>query len=391
MKVQADIAIVGAGVVGLAAALMSAKHGLQVAIIEAHTPKVWKSDVPDLRVYALALDNQHFLTQLGVWSNIQVKRANPYSGMTVFDEVQGEPLQFKASELGQSCLGHIVENDVIVDVLWQALQHEKNVQFYCPDKIKNIHANPNSVQLTLQSGIEFDALLAIGADGARSKVRELMGIESKTHDYQQKGLVAFIETELSHQNTAWQRFLSTGPLAFLPFSDTVCSIVWTLPNARADELLKVDAETFCLALDSAFAGTLGKTRLISERAAFPLQRQLADTMLKDRTLLLGDAAHAVHPLAGQGVNLGLRDVAELQKVFVSAQAKQLDPLELNGLHRWARQRFSDNAMAAYAFENINRVFSNDNFALSLLRGPMLGLGNKITPLKNAMARYAAGL
>ena len=391
MKVQADIAIVGAGVVGLAAALMAAKHGLQVAIIEAHTPKVWKSDVPDLRVYALALDNQHFLTQLGVWSNIQVKRANPYSGMTVFDEVQGEPLQFKASELGQSCLGHIVENDVIVDVLWQALQHEKNVQFYCPDKIKNIHANPNSVQLTLQSGIEFDALLAIGADGARSKVRELMGIESKTHDYQQKGLVAFIETELSHQNTAWQRFLSTGPLAFLPFSDTVCSIVWTLPNARADELLKVDAETFCLALDSAFAGTLGKTRLISERAAFPLQRQLADTMLKDRTLLLGDAAHAVHPLAGQGVNLGLRDVAELQKVFVSAQAKQLDPLELNGLHRWARQRFSDNAMAAYAFENINRVFSNDNFALSLLRGPMLGLGNKITPLKNAMARYAAGL
>lgn len=391
MKVQADIAIVGAGVVGLAAALMAAKRGLQVAIIEAHTPKVWKSDVPDLRVYALALDNQHFLTQLGVWSNIQAKRVKSYNAMTVFDEVQGEPLQFNASELGQSCLGHIVENDVIVDVLWQALQLEKNVQFYCPDKIKNIHANPNSVQLTLQSGIEFDALLAIGADGARSKVRELMGIESKAHDYQQKGLVAFVETELSHQNTAWQRFLSTGPLAFLPFSDTVCSIVWTLPNARADELLKVDAETFCLALDSAFAGTLGKTRLISERAAFPLQRQLADTMLKDRTLLLGDAAHAVHPLAGQGVNLGLRDVAELQKVFVSAQAKQLDPLELNGLHRWARQRFSDNAMAAYAFENINRVFSNDNFALSLLRGPMLGLGNKIIPLKNAMARYAAGL
>ncbi len=391
MKVQADIAIVGAGVVGLAAALMAAKQGLQVAIIEAHTPKVWKSDVPDLRVYALALDNQHFLTQLGVWPDIQAKRAKAYSSMTVFDEVQGEPLQFNASELGQSCLGHIVENDVVVDVLWQALQQEKNVQFYCPDKIKNIHANPNSVQLTLQSGIEFDALLAIGTDGARSKVRELMGIESNTHDYHQKGLVAFVETELPHQNTAWQRFLSTGPLAFLPFSDRVCSIVWTLPNARADELLKVDAETFCLALDSAFAGTLGKTRLISERAAFPLQRQLADTMMKDRTLLLGDAAHAVHPLAGQGVNLGLRDVAELQKVFVNAKAKQLNPLELNGLQRWARQRFSDNAMAAYAFENINRVFSNDNFALSLLRGPMLGLGNKITPLKNAMARYAAGL
>lgn len=391
MKVQVDIAIVGAGVVGLAAALMAAKHGLQVAIIEAHTPKVWESDVPDLRVYALALDNQHFLTQLGVWSNIQAKRANPYSGMIVFDEVHGEPLQFTASELGQNYLGHIVENDVIVEVLWQALQQEKNVQFFCPDKIQAIHTASNSVQLTLHSGVEINASLAIGADGARSKVRELMNIESKVHDYQQKGLVAFVETELPHQHTAWQRFLSTGPLAFLPFSDTICSIVWSLPTTRADELLKVDAETFCLALDSAFAGTLGKTRLVSERAAFPLQRQLADTMLKDRTLLLGDAAHAVHPLAGQGVNLGLRDVAELQKVFAHAQAKQLDPLALHGLQRWARQRFSDNAVAAYAFENINRVFSNDNFALSLLRGPMLGLGNKITPLKNAMARYAAGL
>ncbi len=391
MKAQIDIAVVGAGVVGLAAALMAAKQGLRVAIIEAHTPKVWKSDVPDLRVYALALDNQHFLEQLGVWPAIKAKRAKAYNNMTVFDEVHGQPLQFTANALGQSYLGHIVENEVIVEVLWHALQQEKNVQFYCPDKIQAIHSNPNAVQLILQSGIEFDVSLAIGADGARSKVRELIGIEIKAHDYQQKGLVAFVETELPHQNTAWQRFLSKGPLAFLPFADNVCSIVWSLPNARADELLQADAESFCRALDSAFAGTLGKTHLISERAAFPLQRQLANAMIKDRTLLLGDAAHAVHPLAGQGVNLGLRDVTELQKVFAQAQAKQLDPLALNGLQRWARQRYSDNAMAAYAFENINRVFSNDNFALSLLRGPMLGLGNKITPLKNAMARYAAGI
>ena len=391
MKTHIDLAIVGAGVVGLASALMAAKQGLRVAVVEAHTAKTWQRDVPDLRVVALALDNQHLLAQLGVWQSIQAMRANPYRCMTVFDESHGDCLQFMASDLGQNSLGYIIENDVIVDALWHALQHEKNVQFYCPDKIKNIHAKQHTVQLTLQSGIEFDALLAIGADGARSKVRELIGIDSKTHDYQQKGLVAFVGTELPHQDTAWQRFLSTGPLAFLPFSDKVCSIVWTLPNALADELLQADADAFCGALDSAFAGTLGKTRLVSERAAFPLQRQLADTMLKDRTLLLGDAAHAVHPLAGQGVNLGLRDVAELQKVFVNAKAKQHDPLELNGLHRWARQRFSDNATAAYAFENINRVFSNDNFALSLLRGPMLGLGNKIAPLKNAMARYAAGL
>lgn len=391
MKASFDIAIVGGGVVGLAAALMAAKNGMRIALIEAHQPKQWQRSQPDLRVYALALDNQHFLEHLGVWPDIKAKRAKAYSSMTVFDEVHGQPLQFSADELGQSCLGHIVENDLIVDVLWQALSLEKNVQFFCPDRIESIVSTQNDVELTLQSGMALNAKIAIGADGARSKVRELIGLQTKAHDYQQKGVVAFIKTELPHHDTAWQRFLSTGPLAFLPFDEHMCSIVWTLPNARADELLQADAPTFCRALDSAFAGTLGKTALVSERAAFPLRRQLAESMMKDRTLLLGDAAHAVHPLAGQGVNLGLRDVADLQKVFADAHAKQTDALDASALRRWARQRFSDNAVAAYAFENINRVFSNDNFALSLMRGQLLGFGNKITPLKNAMARYAAGI
>ena len=388
---QYDAVIIGAGVVGLSAGLICAQHGLNVAIVEAHAPIAWQQDKPDLRVYALALDNQNLLEQLGVWPDIKAKHANPYNAMTVFDEVSGKPLQFKASELGRNTLGYIVEHNLLVDALWRAALQNKSITLICPDKIQTLNNLEQEVEISLQSGRQLLAKIVIGADGARSKVRELLGIESNAHDYQQKGLVAFIKTELSHQDTAWQRFLSTGPLAFLPFSKNVCSIVWTLPNQQADELLEVDAESFCRALDSAFAGTLGKTELISERAAFPLKRQLAKTMMQDRTLLLGDAAHAVHPLAGQGVNLGLRDVAELQKVFVNAQAKQAELLDLKILQRWARQRFSDNAMAAYAFENINRVFSNDHFALSLLRGPMLGLGNKLIPLKNAMARYAAGL
>lgn len=388
---QYDVVIIGAGVVGLSAGLVCAQKGLNVAIVEAHAPMPWQQDKPDLRVYALALDNQNLLEQLGVWQDIKAKHANPYKTMTVFDEVSGKPLQFKAAELGRNTLGYIVEHNLLVDALWNTALHNKSITLICPDKIQTLNNLEQEVEISLQSGRALTAKIVIGADGARSKVRELLGIESNAHDYQQKGLVAFIKTELSHQDTAWQRFLSSGPLAFLPFANNVCSIVWTLPNERADELMQADAEAFCLALDSAFAGTLGKTSLISERAAFPLKRQLAKTMMQDRTLLLGDAAHAVHPLAGQGVNLGLRDVAELQKVFANAQTKKTELLDLISLQRWARQRFSDNAMAAYAFENINRVFSNDNFALSLLRGPMLGLGNKITPLKNAMARYAAGL
>jgi 2-octaprenyl-3-methyl-6-methoxy-1,4-benzoquinol hydroxylase len=279
----------------------------------------------------------------------------------------------------------------LVDSLWQAAMAEPAIELVYPDKIKAIETAGETVSVSLQSGIQFTACFAIGADGAGSKVRSLLGIESDVHDYRQKGLVAFVETELPHRNTAWQRFLSTGPLAFLPFGEKVCSIVWSLPEAKADELLAIEPEKFSHALDSAFAGTLGKTRLISDRVAFPLKRQLAKTMMPGRTLLLGDAAHAVHPLAGQGVNLGLRDVSALATVFEKAIAKTGDALDMRQLQRWARERYSENAMAALTFENINRVFSNDNSALSLTRGYVLGLADKLGPLKNAMARYAAGI
>ena len=388
---RVDVAVVGAGVVGLSAALLAARQSLQVAVVEAHEPKAWQHDQPDLRVYALALDSQNLFEKMGLWQEIKSRRAQHYQCMTVFDEVQGSPLHFRASELGQSYLGHIVENNVLVNVLWQAAQQEPRIRMYCPDKIQSIDNHSDEVQLGLMSGAEISATLAIGADGANSKVRDLLGIETQVRDYQQKALVAFIKTELPHQHTAWQRFLSTGPLAFLPFDEHVCSIVWTLPNDRADELMQFDSSEFCRNLESAFAGTLGVCELISERIAFPLQRRLAKTMLQERTLLLGDAAHAVHPLAGQGVNLGLRDVQQLQQVWLKAKAGNSDLLALPALQRWARQRYSDNAMSAYAFENINRIFSNDNFALSMLRGPLLGLGDKIAPLKNALARYAAGV
>lgn len=388
---QYDIAVIGGGAVGLAAALVSARFGFKTIVVEAHAPISWQQDSPDLRVYALALDNQMLLEDLAVWKHIIERRAFAYNSMTVFDEVQSNPLRFHANELGRSHLGHIVENRLLVDSLWQAAMAEPAIQLVCPDKIKAIETIGESVSVSLQSGLQFSARLAIGADGAGSKVRDLLGIESDVHDYHQKGLVAFVETELPHQNTAWQRFLSTGPLAFLPFGEKECSIVWSLPKGKADQLLADGPEAFCRSLDSAIAGTLGKTRLISDRVAFPLKRQLAKSMLQGRTLLLGDAAHAVHPLAGQGVNLGLRDVSALAKAFETASVKTGDALDLEQIRRWAGKRYSENAVAALAFENINRMFSNDNFALSLIRGHVFGLADKLGPLKNAMARFAAGI
>lgn len=388
--IPCDVAVIGGGVIGLTAALTAARQGLQTVLVEAHTPPAWQVESPDLRVYALALDNQALLESLGLWRQIVQCRAFAYNGMTVFDEVQSSPLHFRAEDLGRSCLGHIVENGLLVDTLWQAVTQQPGIRVLCPDKIAAIDDLDDAVMLRLQSGLEISGRLAIGADGAGSKVRSLAGIETDEHDYRQKGLVTFVETELPHRNTAWQRFLGTGPLAFLPFGDNRCSIVWSLPEAKADALLSAEPEAFCRALDSAFAGTLGKTRLLSARAAFPLKRRLARTMLKDRTLLLGDAAHAVHPLAGQGVNLGLRDVTALGQAFETAKAKTGDALDLRQLQRFARTRYSDNAVAALAFENINRVFSNDVFALSLVRGHALGIVDRLGPLKNAMARYAAG-
>lgn len=389
--IRCDVAVIGGGVVGLATALTAARQGLQVVLVEAHAPAGWRSESPDLRVYALALDSQALLQSLGVWQNISLRRAYAYTGMTVFDEVQNSPLQFRADALGRPCLGHIVENGLLVDSLWHAVTNEAGVRLACPDKIADIEAGDDAVLLRLQSGLEINARIAIGADGATSKMRSLIGIGTDERDYHQKGLVAFVETELPHRNTAWQRFLGTGPLAFLPFGEKRCSIVWSLPESKADELASLEAGAFCRVLDSAFAGTLGKTRLLSERAAFPLQRRLAKRMIQGRALLLGDAAHAVHPLAGQGVNLGLRDVCALRDAFAMAKQKTGDALDRRQLQHWARERYSDNSVAAYAFENINRLFSNDNFALRLMRGHLLGLGDRMDPLKNAMARYAAGV
>jgi 2-octaprenyl-3-methyl-6-methoxy-1,4-benzoquinol hydroxylase len=229
----------------------------------------------------------------------------------------------------------------------------------------------------------------LAADGADSRLRTLAGLEVDAHDYGQRGLVAYVRTEKSHEDTAWQRFLPTGPLAFLPCGDGRCSIVWTLPEAEAARLLALDEPRFLDELTRAFDARLGQVLECSTRRAFPLERRLADAMLAGRVALIGDAAHVVHPLAGQGVNLGLRDVAALAQAW---QAAQEAGREFSGspLQRWARRRASENAVAMHAFDAINRVFSNDAPLPTLLRGPALAAAN-FPPLARALWRRAAGV
>lgn len=392
-----DAVVVGGGVVGAASALMLAREGLQVALVEARAPTPWQRAVRDLRVFAFAPDNAGLLADLGVWAQVEATRVQPYRGMRVWDAAGGAPLAFDADTLGEPQLGWIVENGLLVDALWNALP-AAGVRLHCPARVETLAKDSSSVRVGLDDGLVLEARLAIAADGGHSALRRLAGIEAPSHDYHQRGLVAFVASEAPHRNTCWQRFLATGPVALLPFNDDgdaqlrgrLGSIVWTLPEAEAQRLLEVPPAQFERELSAAFGGELGGFTLQSPRAAFPLRRQLAQRQVEGRVLLVGDAAHVMHPLAGQGVNHGLRDVSALRAMLRDALAKGGDIASQTRLARWARARRSDNALGAHAFDAINRVFSNDILLPTLLRGHALGLAGRMPPLVRALWRHAAG-
>ncbi len=391
----ADAAVVGGGVVGAACALALAQQGLQVTLIEYAEPPAWLSAEADPRVYAFAPDSAALFQTLGVWDAVRDTRAHPYRRMRVWDAAGGDELRFDADAFAVKQLGWIIEHALLQDRLWAALRRS-NVTVRCPARVVALEQNEDSATLELDDGLRVEARIAIAADGGRSTLRELAGIGMNTEDYGQRGVVAYIATERPHEDTAWQRFLPTGPLAFLPCAarddaPNVSSIVWTLPDTEASRVIELDDAAFAEELTRAFASRLGDVRPLSPRIAFPLRRQLVDAYVAGRVLAIGDAAHVVHPLAGQGVNLGLRDVTALRDSVAAAQQRRVDWTAPHRLARWARARRSDATASAYAFSAINRVFSNDDLAATLLRGHALGLAGKIAPLNRALWRHAAGV
>jgi 2-octaprenyl-3-methyl-6-methoxy-1,4-benzoquinol hydroxylase len=396
---RADVAIVGGGVVGTSAALALARAGLDVVLVEAAAPQPWQAGQPDLRVYAIAPDNAALLDALGAWTAIASRRAQPYRRMRVWDAAGGGELLFDADAFGRRELGWIIEHGLLVDRLWEAAV-TAGVGMQCPARIAGCEQDDAGVRLQLEDGSRVDASIAIAADGADSTLRQLAGIAVSRHDYGQRGIVAYVQTAQPHDDTAWQRFLPGGPLAFLPCPglDTATvdaghrsSIVWTVPDGEATRLLGLDDDAFADALTRAFGARLGQVRMQSVRAAFPLRRQLAQDYVHGRILAIGDAAHVVHPLAGQGVNLGLRDVAALRDGVIAAMSSRADWSAPGRLARWARERKSDNALAAHAFDGINRVFGDDAVVPTLLRGQLLGAAARIPPLAHLLWRRASGI
>ncbi|MGH8377378.1 MAG: UbiH/UbiF/VisC/COQ6 family ubiquinone biosynthesis hydroxylase, partial [Gammaproteobacteria bacterium] len=374
-----DLIIVGAGAVGTALVCALRNSGLRIAVLDAHEPPRFAAGTElDLRVFALSSASQRILGALGAWETIRATRVSPYTEMHVWDATGSGRIHFDCADVGVSALGYIVENRLILHALWEQLEIAKQITAIYPAQPDAVQFDADAVTLTLQDGQRLHARLLVAADGAGSVTRTLAGIETAGESYAQQAVVAHVRTEKSHCDTAWQCFLPTGPIALLPLQDGRVSVVWSLDEARAEEIRTLDDAAFCAAVTQASAGVLGKVTTTTPRAAFPLQRLHANEYVRPRFALVGDAAHAVHPLAGQGVNLGLLDMATLTEVILTAQTGQRDIGDLSVLRRYQRARKGDNLAMIIALDSLKRLFSNDIAPLRLLRNAGLRAVDRFT-------------
>jgi len=389
---QYDVIIAGAGMVGAALACALGGSDIKVAIVEySQPPLTWPEDSVDLRFSAISRSSEYLFRHLDAWEGMVARGVSPYTDMHVWEGVSEGAVHFDSADIGESSMGHIIENRVVRAALLERMQACPNVDFICPAEISGIKVAEAGVQVSLLDGRLLDAQLLVGADGGRSQVREAMGISVVGWPYQQKGVVAIVATERRHQDTAWQRFLSTGPLAFLPISDGRCSIVWSTTHDDADALCALDDETFCRKLAEASEYKLGNVLSSTKRAAFPLRLQHAERYTHHRIALIGDAAHTIHPLAGQGANLGFMDAACLAEFVLEASRLERDLGSVHHLRKYERWRKGSNISMMLAMDGFKRLFSNDLSLIAKARGYGLSFTNKVSPLKHVFMRRAMGL
>lgn len=392
MSDQFDIVIVGAGMVGATLACSLTGNGLRIGVLEAHPPQTtWNDQNYDLRVSAITAASQRIFTRLGVWQAMVAQRVSPFREMHVWDATGDGDIHFDSADIGEDRLGHIVENRAIQKSLLDRMMRLENVEFISPARLASMDITPGCVALQLENGRHLSARLLVGADGGNSQVRQLAGIGTRGWSYDQKAIVATVRTSLPHRETAWQRFLPQGPLAFLPLSNGACSIVWTTTTECADDLLGMDEQVFMTELTDAFDAKLGPVVECGPRAAFPLRLQHVDSYIKERLALIGDAAHTIHPLAGQGVNLGLLDAAALSEVLGIACDKNHDIGALHVLRRYERWRKGDNLVVMAIMDGFKRLFGSSIVPLRTLRIVGLNITDAVTPLKNQIMLHAMGL
>ena len=388
-----DVAIVGGGMVGLAVACGLQGSGLRVAVLESHPPQPQAPDAPPaLRVSAINAASEKLLAHLGVWPAIIAWRASVYHGMEVWDRDSFGRITFDDKIYGFSHLGHIIENRVIHHALWQRAEQSSDITLMAPAELQQVAWGENEAFITLKDGAMLTARLVVGADGANSWLRKQADIPLTFWDYRQHALVATIRTAQPHQAVARQVFHGEGILAFLPLSDPhLCSIVWSLPQLEAERMQNATPEAFNQALSVAFDMHLGLCKLESERQVFPLTGRYARNFAAHRLALVGDAAHTIHPLAGQGVNLGFMDAAGLIDEVRRAHRQGKDIGQYLYLRRYERSRKHSAAMMLASMQGFRDLFAGSNPAKKLLRDIGLKLADSVPGVKQKLIRQAMGL
>jgi 2-octaprenylphenol hydroxylase len=390
-SLHADVIIVGGGLAGCTLAILLAQKNIRCLLIEEHIHFTKKKKKTDPRTLAITRGSENILRTTGAWENLKQDKIGYFRKMFVWDENGDGDIRFDSAELCEPTLGTIIEQTA----LELALQKQTE-QFDCIEWIQSkliaFEREEKKITIELEDGLHHNASLIVAADGARSTIRSLANISFPQHDYQQNAVACIVETEKPHEQIARQRFMSTGPLAFLPMADPhQCGVVWSTSSEHAEKLLAMEETEFNRALADAFTGVVGNIISSNTRASFPLLHAQAENYCKPRLALIGDAAHTVHPLAGQGANLGLLDAATLAEVIHTAKEKQRDIGNYYVLRRYERWRKSENYIALKILQGFKYLFENQLDTVKRLRNIGLDLTDTITPLKYFIMRNAMGL
>lgn len=391
--VQTNIAIAGGGMAGMTLALALAKAGLSVCLADRLSPAAMSSETFDGRVSALAYSSVRMMRALDLWQRMEM-HAQPINQILVNEGRRNGralpfSLHFDHHEIGEP-LGHIIENCHIRRALLGAITDQPNLNFISGVTVDSLNVHDADAVIDLSNGTEIAAKLVVAAEGRDGALRDAQGIGTVAWDYDQLGLVTTVEHEHRHGGVAYEQFLPTGPFAILPMTGNRSSLVWTEKAGEARRLLALPADGFAAELATRFGAHLGEIAAIGPVWSYPLKLQLARSYVKQRFALIGDAAHTIHPLAGQGFNLGLKDVAALAETVLDAARLGSDYGDETVLRRYERWRRFDSTVLAAVTDSMNRLFSNDILPLRLVRDFGLGMVDQIAPLRRILMRHAGG-